>query len=444
VSGINFPDIQTATLANGIELVVANSGSLPLVDVSFRIKTGNTADDPGSQGLSDAVFILMDKGTRKYDAGELAAQKDRIAMGAHLRAGTEQSSMSYQILSAYLDESLVVAAEILRYPTFPDDETEKFRQQVLAFLATVERNPSRNAVPLFNRAVFGTDHPLGGVWTSGLVNELNQESLQAFHAREFAPDNMTVFMIGDINIADAKASMEKSFGKWKTKNESHSMPVGEALESTPRVILVHQPEAVQSRIVVGHAIPPYDAANNTELTVVNAIFGGDFEARINMNLREDKGWSYGMGSGVQRNSTGDQTLIVSGSVQTDKTMESMMEIKREFDDFLSTRPATDDELQRVKQSRTRSLPGRFATRRGFLQSMMASDAYGLPFDYAESTAERIEIVSLEGVNNRAKALMRPDELIWVIVGDLSQIEEQVRSLNYGEVEVWDGFGSKLR
>ncbi len=444
MTGINFPDIESVTLKNGIELVVAKSDSLPIIDVSIRMNTGNTADDLGTQGLSDAMFILMDKGTRKYDAGELAAERDKIAMGVRMGAGTEQSSMSYQILTTYLDESLQVAAEILRNPTFPDDETEKFRQQVLAFLATIERNPAGNAIALFNRAVFGPDHPLGGLWTSGLVNGLSQENLQAFHDREIAPDNMTVFMIGDIDIATAKTALEKSFGNWKAKNDSHSKPVGDALQSVARVILVHQPEAVQSRIVVGHSIPRYDAETNTELTVVNAVFGGDFEARINMNLREDKGWSYGIGSGVQRNSSGEQSLIVSGSVQTDKTMESMMEIKREFDDFLSSRPATDAELDRVKQNRTRSLPGRFATKRGFLQSMMASDAYGLPYDYAESTAIRIDAVSLEGVNDRARSLMRPDEMTWVIIGDLSQIEDQVRSLNYGEVEVWDGFGIKLR
>jgi zinc protease len=255
---------------------------------------------------------------------------------------------------------------------------------------------------------------------------------------------MTVFMIGDIDIDTARSMLNKSFGNWKKKNNSNLQPVGGAGESRPRMILVDQPEAVQSTIVAGHAIPPFDPEDNTELTVMNAVFGGDFEARINMNLREDKGWSYGMSSGIRSNTSGDQALAVSGSVQTDKTMESMIEIRKEFDEFLSTRPATEDELNRVKLNRTRSLPGRFATRRGFLQSMISSDEYGLPYNHAESTAARIDAVTLEGVNDRAKSLIRPDELTWVIVGDLSQIEEKVRSLNYGEVEVWDGFGKKLR
>lgn len=444
VSGINFPDTETATLSNGIELVVANSGTLPLVDVAIRIGTGNTADDSNLQGISDAAFFLMDKGTKKYSANELAAEKDGIAMESRLSAGVEQSSLSYQILSNYLDESLNLAAEILRNPTYPEEELDKFRQQVFAYLSNIEQNPASNAHAMFNRAVFGHDHVLGGIWTAALVENLHQASLQAFHAREVAPDNIKIFMIGDIDLKTARKSVEESFGSWKDKHDSTLGAVGKAMTATPKVILVNQPQAVQSTIIAGHAIAPFDAATNTELTVLNAIFGGDFEARINMNLREDKGWSYGMSSGVQSNRSGDQTLTVSGSVQTDKTMESMQEIKREFDEFLSTNPAREDELQRVKLNRTRSQPGRFATKRGFLQSMMASDSYGLPFDYAEDAAERLGAVSLQRVSARAAELMHPEKLIWVIVGNLNEIEEKVRSLNYGEVEVWDGFGNKIR
>ena len=444
VTGIHFPDISTATLANGMGLVVANSGSLPLVDISIRMKTGNTADDYDAQGISDAVFVMLDKGTKRYDANELAAEKDKIAMGAQFRAGIESSSMSYQILSNYLGESLDLAADMLRNPTFPEEELDKFRQQVYAYVSNVEKNPSGNAEAMFNRAIYGSNHPLGGVWTPGLVDNLNQHSLRDFYDREIAPDSMTVFMIGDIDIDTAKNLLDKSFGNWKKKSVSQRKNVGSALEPKPRVILIDQPEAVQSTIVAGQAIPPFDPENNTELNVLNAVFGGDFEARINMNLREDKGWSYGMGSRIRQNTSGDQTLTVSGSVQTDKTMESMIEIRKEFEEFLSTRPATDEELQRVKLNRTRSLPGRFATRRGFLQSMISSDEYGLPYDYAENTAARVDAVTLEGVNARAKSLLHPDKLTWVVVGDLALIEDKVRSLDYGDVEVWDAFGNKLR
>jgi len=297
---------------------------------------------------------------------------------------------------------------------------------------------------LFRRALFGADQPLGEVWTREIANKLGRDQLVDFHAREIAPDNMTVFMIGDIDIDTATAALEHSFGHWKARNASAIRPIGRALARMPRVILIDQPDAKQSTIRVGHALAPYDADSSTELDVVNAIFGADFEARINMNLREDKSWSYGIGSRIWKNTSGDQYLVVGGSVQTDKTAESMQEIMREYTEYVSSRPATDTELQRVKLNRTRSLPGRFASKRGFLQSMIASNSFGLPFNYAEGTAARIEAVTLDGVNRLARSVIHPDELTWVVVGDLAKIEDKVCSLNYGPVEVWDGFGNRVR
>jgi zinc protease len=444
VSGIQFPDIQTTTLDNGMQLVVAPSGELPLIDVSIRLGTGNMADAPDAPGISDAVFALMQKGTKKYDANELAAAKDKIGMEASMAANVENSQYGYRILTGYLEESLEIAAEVLRNPTFPEDELFKFQQQILAYLSNVEQNPSRNATPLFRRALYGADHPLGGVWTPELANNLNRKRIKEFHAREVAPDNMTVFMIGDIDIDTATAALNQTFGKWKAKSASMMKPIGGTASTGPRVILIDQPGAPQSTIRVGHSLAPYDSEGDTELGIVNAVFGADFEARINMNLREDKSWSYGIGSQISKNTSGSQYLVVAGSVQTDKTMESMAEILREYEEYVSSRPATVEELQRVKLNRTRSLPGNFSSKRGFLSSMIASDTFGLPYDYAETTAARVEAVTLEGVNERARSVIRPDELTWVVVGDLSEIEEKVRALNYGAVEVWDGFGNRIR
>lgn len=444
VSGIQFPEINTATLDNGMQVVVAQSGELPLIDVAIRVGTGNMADAPDAPGISDAVFALMQRGTERWDANELAAEKDRIAMDSQMSANIENSSFGYRILSGNLQASLDIAAEVLENPTFPEEELVKFQQQVLAYLTNIQRNPARNATGLYRRALYGADHPLGGVWTPDLVENLNRGRIEDFHAREIAPDNMTVFMIGDIDIDTATAALEASFGRWRAKSASAKRPVGPAISSGPRVILVDQPGALQSTIRAGHSLAPFDAEGNTELTVVNGVFGADFEARINMNLREDKAWSYGMNSGILRVATGDQALVVAGSVQTDKTMESLQEIMREYREYVTTRPATPAELERVKLNRTRSLPGRFASKRGFLSSMIASDSYGLPYDYAENTAARVEAVTLEGVNNRARDVIRPGELTWVIVGDLDEIEQKVRSLNYGPVEIWDGFGNRLR
>ena len=443
-SNINFPNIETAVLDNGLKLVVATRGSVPLVDVSIQVDTGSIAAPADAPGLASFVFSLLDKGTRKYDANELAAAMDKIGMGARSQAGLERSSMRFRILNTHLRSSLDLAAEILRYPTFPEDELSKFQARVAAWLANLALAPSDAAGGLFDRVIYGANTQMGAVWTPLLIEQVNQEKLEAFHHAEITPDNMTVYMIGEIGIDEAKEAVDKAFGKWKAKSNSARQAIGSALEAKARVILVDYPGADSSTIYAGHAIAPYDAASWPELSIMNRAFGGGFESRLNMNLREDKSWSYGYRSGVNRNTSGDMTLASSGQVQTDKTMESMVEIKREFEDYISTRPATSGEIERIKLNRTRSLPGAFSTNLGFLSSIISSDSYGLPFNYAETSAKRIEAVTVEGVNERARASMIPSKLTWIVVGDLEKIEEKVRSLDYGEVEVWDAYGNKVR
>ena len=443
-SAINFPDIETATLKNGINLVVATRGSIPLVDVSISIGTGGLAAPVEAPGLSSFVFGLMDKGTKRFDANELAAAKDKIGMSGQFQDGMEQSSYDYRILRTHLDSSLDLAADMLRNPTFPDGELGKFKARISAYLANLEKSPSRAARSLFDRAIYGADTPMGSVWTPALLDQVDRTKLSAFHKAEVTPDNITIYMIGNIGIEEATASANRAFGKWNAKSNVKERSIGKAAESRARVILVDHPGAVSSTIIGGHAIPPYDAESWTELSLMNRVLGGAFEARLNMNLREDKGWSYGYYSGVRTNASGDMTFSSSGQVQTDKTAASMQEIRREVASFVTTQPATEEEVERVKLNRVRSLPGSFSTNRGFLSSIIRSNNYGLPFDYAESAAARIEVVTAAGVSARARALLDTDKFTWLITGDLEQIEESVRALNYGDVEVWDAFGNRLR
>ncbi len=443
-SEIEFPPIETATLDNGLEIVVAERRGIPIVDITMRVATGATAAPKDAPGLADFVFLLLDKGTKRYDANELAAERDMIAMGGRFQAGLENSTFSYRVMTQYLGRSLELAEEMLRRPTFPDEELEKLKNRISGWLATLARAPSRAASSLFERAVYGPDGAMGAVWTPEYLAQVDRDKLAGFHRREIAPDNMTLYMIGDIDIDTAVAAAERAFGDWRAEHRSASRAIGAATAGGARVILVDQPDAESSTIVAGHAVPPFDASTSTELSILNRVFGGGFESRLNLNLREDKGWSYGYRSSIRSNASGDQLLAMSGQVQTDKTAAAMQEIRREFTDFTGDRPASDVEVERIKINRIRSLPGSFATNRGFLSSIVASDSYGLPFDYAEERGERIAAVSADGVARRAREEMDAERLTWVIVGDLAKIEDEVRALGYGTVEVWDAFGNRLR
>ena len=443
-STINFPDIETATLDNGMQLVVARRGSIPLVDVSIQIDTGAMAAPMEAPGLASFLFNMLDKGTKKYDANELAAVKDKIGMNVRAQDGLERSAYEFRILASKLDESLELAAENLRNPTFPDEELEKLKVQIDAWLSNLENAPGRAAGSLLDRALYGADAQMGSVWTRDLVADVDRAMIEAFHANEITPDNMTVYMIGNIGMDEARAAVNGAFGKWRASGNSSLKAVGPAQDPRPRIILVDHPGAASSTIFAGHAIAPFSPETSTELSIMNGPFGGSFESRINMNLREDKGWSYGYRTAINQNTSGDQTIVARGQVQADKTVQSMQEILREFKDVVGDRPLTESEVERIKLNRTRSLPGSFSTNRGFLNSIILSDTYGLPFDRAETAADRIMAVTTEGANERARATIDPAKLTWVVVGDLEQIEESVRSLDLGPVEVWDPFGNVLR
>jgi len=246
-SGIQFPDIALATLKNGLKLVVANRGSIPLIDVSIQIETGATAAPSDAPGLPAFVFGLMDKGTKKYDANELAAAKDRIAMGGRFGAGDERSSFAYRILTSKLEPSLELAAEMLRNPVFPEDELEKVKARLLAYLSNLRIAPSGAASSLFDRAIYGAETTKGAVWSPELASQVDRAKLQAWHAAEIAPDNMTVYMIGDIDLETATKAVNKAFGKWNARNKSARSDIGSAQDGQPRVVLIDYPEHEPSR-----------------------------------------------------------------------------------------------------------------------------------------------------------------------------------------------------
>ncbi len=441
---INFPPIETATLDNGLELVVATRGGIPLVEVTIDIGTGRMANPLDAPELSTLMTGLLTRGTDTYTVNQLAAASDRIAMNFGCRDGIQHISCEYRILRASLGDSLELAAEILRDANFPQEEVDKALEQISAALSNLETAPSGAAISLMNRAVYGEDHLLGSVWTPERLNRMDRDAIAEFHRDEVAPNNMIIYMIGDIDLEEARHVVEDAFGSWKSSAQSAMKPVGEALEPRARVILVDYPGAASSTILAGHALEPYDPSTWNELAIMNAVFGGTFESRLNMNLREEKGWSYGYRSQISPVRDGEMVLVARGAVQTDRTMESMAEIRREFEEFVSSSPATSEEVDRIKLNRTRSLPGAFATNRSFLGSIVESNRLGLPFDYAEGTAGRIAAVTSNGVRERAHRVIDPERLTWVVVGDLERIEEPVRSLEFGEVEVWDAFARRLR
>jgi predicted Zn-dependent peptidase len=276
------------------------------------------------------------------------------------------------------------------------------------------------------------------------LQELTPDRLQAWNKQNVSPSNTTVYVIGDVTLKDVQPLVDRTLGRWTSDARPDPKPMGRAAPSRARVVLIDQPGAAQSSINVAYSLPPYDPETSTELSVLNAVLGGAFESRLNLNLREDKGWSYGLRSRIESNFSGDQYLVAGGSVQSDKTIESMREIVKELDELNSSRPVTQEEFESQVQNKIRVLAAASEMETAVNEHMITADARGLPYDRIEGEQERLASLTLDGIRDRARKEIRSNRLTWVVIGDLSMIEGAVRALDYGDIEVWDVNGDRLR
>jgi predicted Zn-dependent peptidase len=441
---IQFPRIEETVLPNGLRLVVANRPNLPVVDARLQFATGSMAEDAYGRGAAARAFSLMTAGTRRYDAERLAREASRIGVNIEAGAQARQSGVSWSMLSARLDEGFALAAEVVRRPTYPQREIDRALEGVGPQFDAYERNPINAAGPVYARAVWGEEHRNGRIGTRADAAEVSRDALQAFHDRELGPNNATLYLIGDITLDQARAVAGKYFGDWRAASPTPLTPLANAAGTPGRVILVDAPGATQTNVMAGHVVDAFDPDQSAAEALADSVLGSGFNSRLNMNLREDKGWTYGFTGGVSDAPVGQRLFTVSGAIEAEHTAEAMAEIRKEIADFVDARPATQDEIDRERNARILALPSAFSGNAAFLGSIVSSAAYGLPYDRAASSGDRLSAVTLDQVQAWSRRTYRPEQLTWVVVGDLSKIETSVRALNFGPVEVWNIYGAKIR
>jgi predicted Zn-dependent peptidase len=323
------------------------------------------------------------------------------------------------------------------------------RKQWLAQIAREKTQPNSIAQRLLPPLMYGTQHPYGipftGSGTEASIAALTRDDLKAHLDAWIRPDNMRLVVVGDTTPDAIRPLLEKHLGGWKAPAAARgSKSVAEvALPSKPRVFLVDRPEAQQAFILAGHVIPSSKSPRNLEIESALNVIGGLFTSRLNMNLREDKNWSYGayaFSSGAQH----QRPMLVFAPVQTDKAVESLGELKREFEEYVSTRPATADEVAKVIANDVRGLPGSFETANAVRSAITGILLYDRPDDYVRTLKARTEAQTVDAVNAAAKAVIQPSAMTWVVVGDLSKIEQGIRGLGLGEVQVLDADGKVVR
>lgn len=441
---IAFPAVAEATLANGLKLVVANRPNLPIVSASLQFSTGALAEDTYGRGTASRALAMLTSGSRRYTADQL--QREATKAGVNIAAGAQsrQSAVSWTMLAARLDDGFRFVSEVVRHPTYPQTEIDKALDQVAPQFDAYERNPLQSAGPIYSRAIWGEDHPLGRIGTREDAKAVSRDDIQAFHDREIGPNNATLYLVGDITLEQAKSLAQSYFGDWRRITPTPLNERGAATGVPGRIILVDAPGAAQTSLTVGELTTPSVADQAAAASLADSILGAAFNSRLNMNLREDKGWTYGFAGGVADTPIGPRTFTASGTVEADRTADAMAEIRKEIAAYVTDRPATAEELERDRTARTLALPSAFSGNGAFLAAITSAAAYAQPYDRAASSGARLAAVTLDQVHTVARQTYDPGRLTWVVVGDLSKIEAPVRALNYGPVEVWDVYGHKLR
>lgn len=443
---VKFPEIQKAELKNGLKIVLAERHTIPVVNFNLVIDAGYSADQFGLPGTSKLAMEMLDEGTKKRTA--LQISEELSLLGASLSTGSDldASYVTISALKSKLDESLDIFTDVILNPSFPESDFNRLKSQILSAIQREKVTPTSMALRVFPKILYGKDHaygnPLTGSGTEESVRKISREDLIKYHQTWFKPNNATLVVVGDITMGELLPKLEKFFSNWKPGKvpKKNITPVEHKQKS--EIYILDRPGSLQSLIFAGHIAPSSNDPDDIAIEMMNTIFGGTFTSRINMNLREDKHWSYGASSFLM-GALGQRPFIIYANVQLDKTKESMVEIKRELEEYLTTRPATIEELEKNKQNEVLSLPGTWETMRSVLGSLVTMVKYKLPDDYYYSYSEKIKNLKLEDIHRAIRKVINPNGLVWVIVGDREKIEKGIRELNYGEIYFIDSNGNLL-
>ena len=432
---LKVPAIERRTLTNGLRVWIVQMHEVPVVDVSVVVTSGAAADPAGKYGLASFTATMLDEGAGKYNALDLA---DAIEfLGASLTTGSsfDSSVMNLHTPASKLDQALPLLADVTLRPTFPQNEIDRIRKERLAALLQGRDNPAQVAAAGFARLVFGVGHRYGtptmGTETSN--TGIAADDLRGFYAANYQPQNAGLIVVGDITPASVLPKLEQAFGAWKNAGKLSKPTLAPVAQPTARQIyLIDKPGAAQSQIRIGGVGVPRMTPDYYILDVLNTMLGGSFSSRLNQNLREEHGYTYGAGSAFDMRAAAGPFYATAG-VQTDKTVESLTEFFKELDGIRTPPPAA--ELTRVRNLLALGFPGEFETTSNMAGKLTELFVYGLEDSFFGEYVPKIEAVSATEIERASKQYIASDRFAVVVVGDLSKIEKPIRDANLGPVKV---------
>ena len=442
----SFPDLQRATLKNGMEVVLAHRSGVPTVVANLIVGAGYASDQFAAAGTAALAMNMMDEGTKNHNSLEINEKLQLL--GATLRSGSDldHSYVNMTTLKGSFDASLDLFAEVVLNPAFPESEFERLQKLQLVGIQREKSQPVAMAIRVIPRYLYGEGHayslPLTGSGYEETVSKLTRNDMLTFYNRWMKPNNATVVVVGDIEMDYLTKKLEILFGKWKGGDvpEKNITNVRTAKKNT--LYLMDRPESQQSIIIAGHLTNPYGEVSEIARESMMDVLGGKFTSRINMNLREDKHWSYGA-RGLVLDAKGQRPFIVLAPVQTDRTSESIKEVIKEVDQFLGARPVTLAEFEKVNTNNILELPGRWETNSSVAGSINTVVKYQLPDDYYQTYDQEVRNLTLDEVRKTSSTMVHPTELNWFVVGDKEKIIKGLEEIGFSEIIEIDADGRPL-
>ncbi|CAH0209442.1 putative zinc protease Rv2782c [Massilia sp. Bi118] len=443
---LHLPPMQSAQLSNGLKVVLAERHGAPVVNLSMMIDAGFASDSHELPGLASLTLRMLEEGTSTRSSLQISAGLEGLGASFGAATNLDGAFVNMNVLAPTLPRALGLYADLVLHPSFPQADFERLQRDRIAAIAREKTVPRAMALRVLPGLIYGKDHayglPLTGTGTEAAVARMTRADLVRYHQAWFKPNNATLLVVGDTTMAALTPLLEKAFAGWRqgavpSKNVAQVAPPDKAV-----IYLIDRPGALQSDIVGAQLAPPRNTPDAVALNLLNDVFGGTFSSRLNMKLREDKHWSYGVGSSLV--AARGQRILFSGSpVQTDQTAPALRELVREYADIAGARPITQLELKAAQDNETLGLPGAFETIAQLSNGYATILQYRLPEDYYNTYTDKVLGLGTAELNALAARTILPKRQLWIVVGDMSKVEADVRALGLGEVRKIDADGNLL-
>lgn len=433
MKSLDFPTVERATLKNGVEVVYARSTTVPLTQVAVEFNAGVAADPGDALGTQKLMLSLLDQGTTSLNAVQIAETNERLGATLASNASLDRTAITLSVVSPNLAPGLDLLADVIRNPAFRPDDLERVRAQQLAGIAQEQTSPIGMGGRALPGILYGSAHPYGrpssGLGNPDAVKALDRDDLVAFHQRWIRPDNARLYVVSDKPLDELTPLLNERFGAWAAPSVAKgSKSFAAAIPAAkPRIVLIDRPQSPQS-IILGAVVLPISGRDDfVAFNAANEVIGNGFLSRINQDIRETRGWSYGLNGRVtfaeQRS-----PYLITAPVQSNRTGESLAVLIDQYRRFLSDKGVTAAERERVVNGNVRQIPGGFETSAAVLNALRTNALYGRPDDFYETLAPRYEAMTAATMDAEARRIIKDSDFVWVVVGDAASVKPQLEKL----------------